>query len=301
MMTLPIYIIHLVVLPFVFMGMVRRGKARLQGRQGAPLLQPFFDVIKQLRKTETISDTTTLVFRTAPLVQVACVGAAALMVPWIGIDAPIAGDLFLVVYILALGKFAVSLSALDTGSAFGGLGASREATVSVQAEPAIVLSFVALASHAHSTRFSDMLAPGAHGVLTHTLVPTLVVALVLAALAELARMPVDDPTTHLELTMIHETLLLESSGPRLALLEYAAALKTVLLTGLIAQVTLLALPPWPPAIAWLLTLALISVQAVLLVIAETTLVKLGWRRIPNFLSFALAAATLGCLLVALKG
>ena len=301
MTALPIYVVHLVLLPFLFVGLVRRGKARLQGRQGPPLLQPVYDVVKQLRKSETVSETTTWVFRTAPLIQVACTGSAALMTPWLGIDSPISGDLFLAVYVLVLGKFAVSLCALDSGSAFGGLGASREATVSVQAEPAVVLSFVALAAHAHSTRFSDMLAPGAHGVLTHTLVPTLVVALVLAALAELARMPVDDPTTHLELTMIHETLLLESSGPSLALLEYAAALKTVVLMGLIAQVTLLAMPPWPPAIAWLLTLALMGVQAVLLVVAETTLVKLGWRRIPNFLSFALAAATLGCLLVALKG
>lgn len=298
---LPIYLAHMAILPFLFAGLVRKAKARLQNRQGPPLLQPLYDFLKLLRKTETISETATWVFRTAPTVLVTTVLAVGLMIPWLGLPSPIDGDLILAIYLLALGKFAIALAALDTGSAFGGLGSSRESTVSIQAEPCLVLAFTALASRAHSSRFVDMLNASRHDTLLNVLVPLLLVALGLALLAELARMPVDDPTTHLELTMIHEALLLENSGRNLALIEYAVALKSVVLLGLLAQVALLGAVGFSPFARYVLTLLLLMGGAIALCVAESTLVKMRWRRIPNFLSFALAASTLACVLVALKG
>lgn len=299
-MSLALYLLHAALLPFLLVGAIRLGKARLQMRQGPPLWQPLWDFLKMMRKGETVSQTTTWVFRSAPLVNVACVLGAALMVPWLGVATPLHGDLFLVVYLLGLGKFATGLAALDTGSSFGALGASREATVSIQAEPALVLGLAALAAHSQSSSFAAMLEPARSGLVL-VLIPLVTVALALAAVAELARMPVDDPTTHLELTMIHEAMILDNSGRNLAFVEYGVGLKTCLLLGLLAQVLQVGLPVLPPVAAWAGSILLIGLGALVLVIVESTLVKLRWRRIPNLLSFALAAGVLACLLVALKG
>ncbi len=301
MTALALYLANIVVLPLLLIGLIRKGKARLLNRAGPPLFGPFYDLWRLLRKEEVVSETTTLVFRAAPLVNLAAVLAVALMVPWAGAASPLRGDLFLAIYLLALGRFAVGLAALDAGSAFGGLGASRESTVSIQAEPAMVCAFVALAARAHSSSFQAMFAASPADGLGLVLVPLVLVALWLATMAELARMPVDDPTTHLELTMIHETLFLENSGPNLALTEFTVALKSVVLLGLCAQVARM---PWaglPPWTGEPLTLALIGLAALVVVVTESTAVKMRWRRLPNFLSFALVAALLACLLVALKG
>lgn len=294
------YALHVVVLPFVVVGAIRAGKARLQMRQGPPILQPLHDFLKMMRKGETVSTTTTWVFRAAPLVNMATVIGAALMVPWLGLPAPLDGDLFLLVYLLALGKFAMGLAALDTGSAFGALGASREATVSIQAEPALVLGLTALAVQARSSSLAALLEPGRGDALA-VLIPLVLVAVALAAVAELARMPVDDPTTHLELTMIHEAMLLDHSGRTLAWVEYATGLKLCVILGLLARIAQVGYPAVDPLAAWLLSLGLIAMGIVLLVVAESTLVRLRWRRIPNLLSFGLAAGLLACLLAALKG
>ncbi len=181
------------------------------------------------------------------------------------------------------------------------LGASREAAVSIQAEPALVIALAALATHAHSSAFSALLAPGQGGPNLFIVVPLVVVALWLAAMAELARMPVDDPTTHLELTMIHEALILENSGRNLALVEVAGALKMTVLFGLIVKVLLIVWPPFPPALTYLLSLGMILAAGAAVALAESVLVKLRWRRIPNLLSFALTASVLACLVVAMKG
>ncbi len=300
-LALVLYLTHALVVPPLLVGFIRTGKARLQNRQGPSLWQPFWDIAKLLRKGETISATTTWVFRWAPAISLATLIVAALMVPWLGVSAPLPGDLFLVVYLMALGKFVTSLAALDPGSSFGALGASREAAVSVQAEPALVIALAALAAHAHSSALSAMLAPGQAGAHLYIVVPLVLVALWLAISAELARMPIDDPTTHLELTMIHEALILENSGRNLALVEIGVALKMTVLFGLIAQVLLIAWPPLPPALAYLVSLGLILSAGAVLALAESTLVKLRWRRIPNLLSFALTAGALACLIVAMKG
>lgn len=296
-----IYAVHLLVAPFLLVGFIRMVKARLQNRQGPSVLQPLFDVVKMLRKGETVSDTTTWVFRAAPVVSAAAMIAVALMIPWIGLAAPVPGDLLLVVYLIALSKFATGLAALDTGSAFGALGASREAAVSIQAEPALVLGLGALAAHAHSTSFAAMLATG-HAMSTLSVVaPLALVAFWLSAMAELARMPIDDPTTHLELTMIHEALLLENSGRNLAIAEYAAGLKMVVMFGLMGQILLLTWPSMSPWLTYLASVGAILAAGALVALTESVAVKLRWRRIPNLLSFGLASGVLACLIVALKG
>jgi len=301
LLSLAFYFANALVLPFFLVGLLRMGKARLQNRQGPPLLQPFWDIAKLLRKGETVSKTTTWVFRGAPIVSLAAMIAVALMVPWLGVPSPLPGDLFLVVYLMALGKFVTGLAALDTGSSFGALGASREAAVSLQAEPAMVIALAALATHAHSSALAALLAPGQGGSHLFVVIPLVVAALWLAITAELARMPIDDPTTHLELTMIHEALILENSGRNLALVEIAVALKMAVLIGLIAQVVLIACPRLSPAVTYPLSLGLILAGGAVLALMESVLVKLRWRRIPNLLSFALTAGALACLIVALKG
>jgi len=301
MYSLPLYVVHILIIPLLLIGFIRKVKARLQNRRGPSILQPFWDIAKMLSKAETISKTASGTFRMAPMVNLSAVFTAALMVPWLGVPSPIAGDLFLVVYLLAAGKFCIGLAALDTGSAFGALGASREAAVSIHAEPALVLGLAALAVHAHSSKFSTLLAGTPGNELTTILAALVVVAAWVAVIADLSRMPVDDPTTHLELTMVHEALILENSGRNLALIEYAVALKTSILLGLIGQIILMGAPRHSIGTTYLLTLLLLAIATVVLAVSETVFVKLGWKRVPNLQSFGTGAAILACLLVALKG
>jgi formate hydrogenlyase subunit 4 len=299
-----IHVLNLAVVPLLLVGVVRKLKARMQNRLGAPVLQPFYDVAKLLRKGETVSETASWVFLWAPRVGLAVAGVAALLIPWSGAPAPFAGshasDFLLLIYLLALGKFMALLAAMDTGSAFGGLGASREATISVLAEPTVVMGLGALALRAGSTDLAVI-----SGSPASPIVAGLVgAALIVAALAELSRMPVDDPTTHLELTMVHEAMILENSGRNLALTELAVALRTCIFLGLAAQTLLHAWPAYP-AIAPLLRygiglLALFAAGAGLAV-AEGVLVKLYWRRVPHFVAYGLALSFLAALVAAVGG
>lgn len=293
--------VHLAIVPLLILGFIRKAKARLQNRIGPPILQPFYDAAKLLRKGETVSETATWVFRAGPIVNLAALVAVGLMVPWLGLPAPIQGDLLLAVYLVALGKFAIGLAALDTGSAFGALGASREAAISVQAEPALVMGLAALAAHARSTSFPAMFTADSTAPMVTVVVPLVLAALCLAAIAELARMPIDDPTTHLELTMVHEALILENSGRNLLLVEYAAALKMTILFGLMSQVARMALPAMAPAAAYGISLAGLFCAGGVVALVESVCVKLRWRRVPNLLSFGLAGAALACLVVAMRG
>ena len=296
-----LYLVASIVWPPLLIGLLRSLKARLQGRRGPVIWQVYYDLAKLLRKGETVSATNTWVFAAAPFVALGCVVVCALSVPWLGVPAPLHGDLFLFVYLLALAKFAACLAALDPGSTFGALGASREEAVGVQSEPALVLALGALAAHAHSSDLAVLLAAGRPGADFGALVPLVLVALWLALTAELARMPVDDPTTHLELTMIHEALILENSGRNLAVIEFGVALKLSVLYGLLAQVVLLAWPPLPPLAAHAATLALMAGACGAVALTETVMVRLRWRRLPNLLAFGTTAALMACLIVALKG
>jgi formate hydrogenlyase subunit 4 len=293
---------NVTLVPLLLIGVLRKFKAALQTRSGAPVWQPFFDIAKLLRKGETVSEVASWVFLWAPRLSLGVALLAALLVPWSGAPAPLGAhaDLILLVYLLALGKFFTVLAALDTGSAFGGLGASREVTLSVLAEPIFILGLGSLAAHAGSTEL-----PVIYAFPLRPLLAGLVgVALGVAALVELSRMPVDDPTTHLELTMVHEALILENSGRNLALIELGVALRTCVLLGLATQ-TLLRI--WPGYLRldagsqYALGLLGLFVAASAVAVAEGVLVKLNWRRVPHFIAFGSALALIAALVVAAEG
>lgn len=289
---------NILLVPLLLVGVIRKTKALMQTRVGAPLLQPFFDVAKFLRKGETVSETASWVFTWSPRIGLAIAILASVLVPWSGLLLPAgwaaATNFLLVLYLLSLSKFLGMLAAMDTGSAFGGLGASREATISLLVEPALMIGLGTLALGAGSMDFSTI-----YGHPMHPFVAVLVgTALVIAALAELSRMPVDDPTTHLELTMVHEAMILENSGRNLALVEYAVAVRACIFFGLAAHTLWHAWPGFTtltPNLRYAAGLGGLFVMGIAVAIAEGVLVKLNWRRVPHFLIIA----TVLCLIAAL--
>jgi formate hydrogenlyase subunit 4 len=301
LISLAVYAVNIVFAPLLLIGAIRKMKAILQGRQGPPLWQSFLDITKLLHKGETVSATAYWSFNAAPVINISVLTAVALMTPWLGIRSPIAGDLFLFGYLLVLAKFATSLSALDSGSSFGAIGASRETAISLFSETAMIAALAAIALHSHSSSFSVMFASGHRSLYAAALSGLVATALWMASMADLSRMPFDDPTTHLELTMIHEAQVLENSGRNLAIVEFATALRTVVLIGITARVILLMLPPLSHIVQYLVTIVLLALGAATIAVCETTLVRLRWRRLPNLLSFAVSAAMVACLVAALRG
>ncbi len=263
-------------------GIINRVKAMVAGRTGSPLLQGYYDLARLFRKESLRSTTTSWIFRAAPVIIFCATLAAACLVPFNGSRGllPPYGDLILLLYLLATARFFLILSALDTGSAFEGMGASREAFFSALAEPVLFLALLnVLHAHGADTLAGALCSPFAAQAATTAPVATVLTtaALFIVMLAENARMPVDDPTTHLELTMIHEVMLLDNSGPGLALMEYAAAIRLWLFALLISLVVLplLHLPPGARliALACLVGLTAASVGAVESVMARLRLVK----------------------------
>lgn len=225
------------VLAPALLGVINRTKALVAGRTGAPLLQPYYDLIKLLGKSVVYSSTTTWVFRAGPVVGLAALLVAVLVVPLGGVPAPLGfeGDLIVFAYLLGLLRFFTVIAALDTGSSFEGMGASREVTFATLAEPALLLALAAIARQSGSLSLSAMYARVEVSAWTGAAPMFALVAgaLLGVILAENARVPVDDPTTHLELTMIHEVMVLDHSGPDLALILYGSALKLWLLGALL--------------------------------------------------------------------
>lgn len=223
-------------------GLIARTKAVLAGRTGAPLLQPYRDLARLLRKESVYSRTTTAVFRAAPMAGLAAVSVAALVVPFGGAPALLAfpGDFVLVVGLLAIGRFGTVLAALDTGSSFEGMGASREVQFAALAEPALFLALAAVGLAAQGTSLSGMQAASSVEAWLRAgpALPLVAAALLAVVLAENARIPVDDPNTHLELTMIHEVMVLDHSGPDLAFILYGSALKLWVMGALLVNVVL---------------------------------------------------------------
>ncbi len=284
----------------LLLGVINRTKALFAGRRGQPLLQLYFDIFKLLRKGATYSRTTTWVFRAGPVVGLAAVMAALALVPLGGLAAtmPFAGDLLLFAYLLCLMRFFTVLAALDTGSAFEGMGASREVLFSALAEPALFLALAALARHSGSLSLSGMISGvGPGSWLTQGPALALVAAaLGVVVLAENARIPVDDPNTHLELTMIHEVMVLDHGGPDLAFILYGSALKLwallALLAGLVVPVrTGSAAADAAAAVGGMLLLA------VGIGIVESSMARLRMTRVPKLLVGALALAALALVLV----
>ncbi|MBN2352973.1 MAG: NADH-quinone oxidoreductase subunit H [Spirochaetales bacterium] len=286
----------LLVMPFLLGGIMNRVKAVAAGRRGPPLFQPFHDFLKLLRKGEVVSRTTTLVFKLAPCLSLAAVVAAALFVPlsrgraFLEFD----GDFILFAYFLGLGKFLGLAAALDTGSSFEGMGASRDASFGVLVEPALFLLLGTLAFVTGRGSFADLfrLADG-HGTLSLIVLPLAGLALFLLILVEGGRGPVDDPATHLELTMIHEATALDNSGPDLAFIQLARGLKTALYASLIAN---LVLPFCPgsvlPVVVWLAAPVLVAACAGVI---ESVLARTRLTHVPQliFVMTALALIALG--------
>lgn len=273
-------------LPFLFVGVINRVKSFWAGRQGPPVLQSWYDFVKLLHKGEVISPTTSYVFRIAPSINLAATLLAGLLVPLTTHQSllDIEGNLVLFVYILAFGKFFSVLSALDTGSSFEGMGASREATFSSLAEPGffIVLASAALLSGTFDFEkmFTFFQSPEQR-VVSFLTVLLMALALFIMILVEGSRVPVDDPHTHLELTMIHEVMLLDNSGVDLAFLTYACALKMVLFAALIANLMI-------PAgvgvfISAVLLVGIMLTVAVCVGMVESLMARLRMSHVPQFL------------------
>ena len=285
-------------------GTVARLKALLQKRQGATVWRPYSELLKLFRKEELIPPTSSAVFRIAPVASFAAILSATAFIPVVHSSALIAwrGDFFVLVYLLALGRFFLSIGALDGGSAFGGMGASREALISSLAEAPFLLGLTAIAILSSRADVAGIvlwtLQQNFFNISTvHILA---FAALVMVALAETGRMPVDNPTTHLELTMIHEGMVLEYSGPSLAFIEWASAIKLHIMIALLIAL----FAPWgistggswaSVAIALPFYVLKVGVAALLLSIIESAVAKLRMYLVPDFLGVAAALSALAVI------
>ncbi|MGV8059477.1 MAG: respiratory chain complex I subunit 1 family protein [Smithellaceae bacterium] len=263
-------------------GVINKTKAVFAGRIGPPLLQSYFDIIKQLQKGAVYSKTTSWIFRAGPTVGLAAVLVALGIVPLGGIAAPLAfsGDLLLFAYILGFMRFFTVIAALDTGSSFEGMGASREVLFSALAEPALLIGLAAIARETKLMSLSQILPAASFFSPEVVLV---VASLLVVFLCENARIPFDDPNTHLELTMIHEVMVLDHSGPDFAFILYSSALKLWVLGLLIIGIIF----PSPAGSFWFLP-GLIAISGLFLLavavgIIESTMARLRLVRVPQLL------------------
>jgi len=282
-------------------GLVRWLKARLQNRRGAPPWQPYRELRKLFQKEVVVSRHASWLFHLAPFVVFASTLAVAVIVPVLAVPSLVdrIGDLLVVVYLLLLGTFFLALAGLDPGSAFGGMGASREVTVAALAEPTLAVAIFALARSAGSTNLGEIAARTTADPLSAVSPGHLLAfaALFIVMLAETGRLPVDNPATHLELTMIHEAMVLEYSGRYLALIEWAAALKFLVFFILLGNLFV----PWGLARALTLeavmtAVGVFAVKVVVLAVAvavlETRVAKLRLFRVPELLSASFVLALL---------
>jgi formate hydrogenlyase subunit 4 len=285
----------------LLVGFIRRLKARLQGRRGASPLQPYRDLAKLCAKEAVVAENASWIFRATPFLLAAIMLVITLVVPLL-VTRPafgFAGNIVLVIYLLLAGTFFLALAGLDTGSAFGGMGSSREVMVAALAEPTIIVAIFSLALHAGTTNLGGIVEQLA-GERLLALHPGHVLAFLsffIVALAETGRLPVDNPATHLELTMIHEAMVLEYSGRYLALVEWASSMKLFLLLALLANLFV----PWgiPPSgaspgiLLGVVALALkLVVLAGLVAVVETLVAKLRLFRVPELLSGSFVLALL---------
>jgi formate hydrogenlyase subunit 4 len=291
-------------------GFSKTVKARLQTRRGPGLLQPYRDLHKLLRKGMVIPDTASWIFPATPYVLFATTLLAGLLIPTVSAQAPLSlfGGVLAVVYLLALGRFFLALGGLDTGSSFGGLGSSREMTISAIAEPALMLAVFTVAISASSTNLS-VVAQAAVGQSWRFLAPSQMLAfaaLFIVLIAETGRIPVDNPATHLELTMVHEAMILEYSGPYLGLIEWSASMKQMILMTLLMNVFFpfgLSADGSPAGAAVGVTLFLLKllVLALAVVLVETGNAKLRLFRVPELLAVAFVLGALALISTFLFG
>jgi formate hydrogenlyase subunit 4 len=291
-------------------GFSRTMKARLQMRKGPGILQPYRDLYKLFRKGMVVPETASWIFSATPYVLFATTLLAGLLIPTVSAQAPLSmiGGVLAVVYLLALGRFFLALGGLDTGSSFGGLGSSREMTISAIAEPALMLAVFTVALSAGSTNLS-LMAHAAVGQSWRFLAPSQMLAfaaLFIVLIAETGRIPVDNPATHLELTMIHEAMILEYSGPYLGLIEWSAWMKQMVLMTLLMNVFFpygLSADGSPAGMIlsislFVFKLALLSLAVVLV---ESTNAKMRLFRVPELLAVAFVLSALALISTFLFG
>jgi formate hydrogenlyase subunit 4 len=285
-------------------GLIKNWKAKLQNRRGPRIWQPYSDLLKFFRKDMVISEHASWIFSFAPYVVFITALVAGLLVPMVTVQAPLSlfGDVLALVGLLALGRFFLALGGLDPGSAFGGMGSSREMTIAAIAEPAMMLAIFTVAITAGSTDISHIVQV-AQSPTWKVLNPTHVMAfaaLFIVLLAETGRIPVDNPATHLELTMIHEAMLLEYSGRYLAMMEWGSSIKQLVLMTLLVNIFFpigMATVATPAAlgIAALVYAGKLILIAAAVVVVETTNAKLRLFRVPDLLGAAFVLGTLALL------
>jgi len=286
-------------------GVVRKVKAQLNRRRGASVIQPYRDLRRLLGKEVVLAENASWLFRVAPYLIFAVTWVAAALIPTFatGLIFSWSGDLIAITALLGSARFLLALAGLDIGTSFGGIGASREVMIASLAEPAMLMIAVTLALTAGSTQLSSIAAfMLSFGSLRVSLAMALV-AFIIVAVAENGRIPVDNPATHLELTMVHEAMVLEYSGRHLAMIELASALKLLLYVSAIACLFL----PWglasgeagigAYAIGVIVYLCKLALGAIALAVFETSIAKMRVFRVPNFLGAALMLGLLGVLLL----
>ena len=291
-------------------GFVRKAKARLLRRQGPPLLQPYRDLVRLLRKDVVLADKASWLFRAIPYIIFAGTWVAASLVPTFGSGLLFSwsADLIAIIALLGSARFFLALAGMDVGTAFGGIGSSREVMIASLAEPAILITVFAVAMIAGSTQLSTIAEfMGSSAVGLRVSLGMALVALIIVAIAENGRIPVDNPATHLELTMVHEAMVLEYSGRHLALIDLSAQLKLLLYLSMIACIFM----PWGAAapqasvqslaVGAITYLVKLTACAVALAVFETSIAKMRVFRIPEFLGAALMLALLATLLRFVSG
>jgi len=284
----------------LFISLIKKVKAWTQGRQGPSVLQTYFTIAKLLKKEVIYASCSSRIMRVTPIVNMAVMLVAALFVPLVFVPEPAfgIGNIILFLYLLALAKFFMALAGLDAGSSFGGMGSSREMSISAIIEPTTIIVFAALAFVFKTLNIFEMVAFSvASGTITTPILILIGISLFIILIVETSRIPVDNPETHLELTMIHEGMILEQSGRNLALMEYSAAIKLTILMALLVNLIL------PFGLATTLSLAGLSIAAVLFVVKgavlagiiglfESSMAKMRFFQLPSLFAMAFFFSTL---------
>ena len=297
-MTLTLQVLAIFFLPILVVGVVNRTKSLWAGRRGPPILQLGFDLVRLLRKRPVYSTTTTAVFRAAPWIALASGAVAALIAPLLGQPGPLAMrfDFIVFLYVWGLGRVALMFGALDTGSPFEGMGASREAFFSSLVEPTFVLAAGAAAALTGERSLAALLMLRPHEPIEAVAWALAIVALFVVTQVEAARMPVDDPTTHLELTMIHEVMVLDHSGPDLSAIQLESALKLTVGLSLVAALLNPFAERGSAVTAAVASVAIILVLAVVVGTIESLVARLRMRAVAQYVLAGMVAA--GCALLA---
>jgi formate hydrogenlyase subunit 4 len=296
-----IHLTLLVAMPPLLLGVINKTKAWFAGRVGPPLLQPYYDLARLYRKGMVLSTTTTWIFQAGPIIALAAVMLAGLIVPMGRFDSPVhfAGDLVLFAYLFALARFFTTAAALDTGSSFEGMGASREVTYACLSEPALFLSLLVLVKFSGKLSLTPIFqTPISHELETLPMASMLLIGagMFIVLLAENCRIPIDDPNTHLELTMIHEVMVLDHSGPLFGVILYGAAVKLFILSSFVLHMVApfqagLGVIDWP-----LFVLEMLG-MAVVIGVVESVMARLQLRHVPTLLVAASLLCGFGFLLM----